>query len=174
MDQHGPKSFKTVPNGPNCPEWFIPCPKWTKMVKKLSKMVLYGLIWSNVVEFLSTKSFKLVRHDQVSWSSLNTIGALGVCTWYFTVVYNAIMYITYSFSVHSWSWAGFNTVFLLCQFHKACENTALNDTTRHYSAVVVYVSEKLDRVAPLVTNPPQSYSTTRQNQPICDPQFKLP
>ena len=38
------------------------CPKW-------SNTVLYGLIWSNMVQLLSTKSSKLVRRNQVSWSS---------------------------------------------------------------------------------------------------------
>ena len=37
-------------------------PKWSKMVQ-------CGITWSNMVQMLSTKSSKLVRYNQVSWSS---------------------------------------------------------------------------------------------------------
>ena len=38
---------------------------------KWSKMVRYDIKWSNIVQMLSLCSSKWVRHNQVSWSSLN-------------------------------------------------------------------------------------------------------
>ena len=53
------KLFKMVKK---FPEWFILFPKWYKM----SKMEEW---WSNIMQFLSTKSSKWVGHNQVSCSS---------------------------------------------------------------------------------------------------------
>ena len=43
-------------------------PKWSNMVK-------YDLIWFNMVQMLSLRSSKCVRHNQVSWSSFLLINS---------------------------------------------------------------------------------------------------
>ena len=62
MYQNVPKHFKIIQNFQN--GWYIG--KNSPQLQIWSKMVYYGLMWSNMVQFLSTKSSKWVRHNQVS------------------------------------------------------------------------------------------------------------
>ena len=64
--QRGPNGSIQVKTGPNR----------SKLIEigsnrlKKSNMMLYGLIWSKMVQILTNKSSKWVRHNQVSCSSL--------------------------------------------------------------------------------------------------------
>ena len=89
MDKHGLKWTKSIQTGlkfakivQNVKKNYQNSSHWSKIINngsyfiqndqkspKWLKIVLYGLIWSNMVQFLSTKSSKWVWHNQVSRSS---------------------------------------------------------------------------------------------------------
>ena len=65
--QNVSKCYKTVQNGPQKGSYSV------QNGQNLSNMVQYGIIWYNMVQFLSTKSSKWDWNNQVSWSSLGKI-----------------------------------------------------------------------------------------------------